>query len=66
MQLNAPFGKIILVCSQQLTRHMIHQVYRIPWCTSDQQPVLTSRLLLASHRERPVNWLKQHPPSSAS
>lgn len=48
MQLNAPFGKIILICSQQLTRHMIHQVYRIPWCTSDQQPVLTSQMLLPS------------------
>lgn len=34
-QLNAPFGKIILICSQRLTRHTKHQVYEIPGCTGD-------------------------------
>lgn len=62
LQLNAPFGKIILICSQQLTRHTIHQVSRIPWCASDQQqPVLTSQVLLPS----PCELVQQRSPSSA-
>lgn len=43
MQLNAPFGKIILICSQRMTRRTNHQVCKIPLC-----PV-TTRLVLMSH-----------------
>ena len=57
MQPNAPFGKIILICSQWLTRHTNHQVYEVPLCTSDQQLVLTPHAPLSSF-VADYDWLK--------